>query len=176
MYDVPMQPGAGAVAERRSNQNEAREGASAWDGFRPGPWQSRIDLRDFIQCNVAPYDGEVDFLAGPTQRTEALWAKVADLLKAEREAGVLAVSADVGSSILAHAPGYIDRDRERIVGLQTDAPLKRAILPAGGLRLVEKALEAYGFALDQAIREVFEWYRKDHNTAVFDAYTDEYLS
>ena len=176
MYDVPMQPGAGAVAERRSNRTEAGEGASAWDGFRPGPWQSRIDLRDFIQCNVAPYDGEVDFLAGPTQRTEALWVEVAELLKAEREAGVLAVSADVGSSILAHAPGYIDRDRERIVGLQTDAPLKRAILPAGGLRLVEKALEAYGFALDPAIREVFERYRKDHNTAVFDAYTDEILS
>ncbi len=156
---------------------EAGERPEPWAGFVPGRWQRHIDVRDFIQKNVVGYAGEADFLAGPSARTQAVWRRIAELLEAERaNGGVLDVAADVGSSILAHAPGYIDRERELIVGLQTDAPLKRAVMPAGGLRLAEQALAAYGFEMDPALREVFRLYRKDHNSAVFDAYTEEILA
>jgi formate C-acetyltransferase len=130
-------------------------------------------VRDFIQTNYIPYMGDGSFLMGPTERTTALWGKVSELLSAEREKGVLAVSCDVGSSILAHDPGYIDRENEIIVGLQTDAPLKRAIMPFGGLRMVKNGLAAYGFEIGSEVEQAFARYRKDHNRGVFDVYTPE---
>ncbi len=144
--------------------------------FAGGTWTERIDTRDFIQRNYAPYSGGADFLVGPTERTTALWTALAALLEKERAAGVLDVSADRGSSITAHEPGYIDREKEVVVGLQTDAPLKRAIMPNGGLRMVETGLEAYGFKLDPAIKEIYAHYRKNHNDAVFDAYSPDVMA
>jgi formate C-acetyltransferase len=150
---------------------EEREGAgSAWQGFSGGLWQKDINVRDFIQQNVEPYEGDESFLAGPTQRTLGIWEKLQALFVEERKKGVLDVS-PVPSSITAHAPGYIDRDAEIIVGLQTDAPLKRAIMPNGGFRLVVSALKAYGYEAEPAVVEAFTKYRKTHNDAVFDAYT-----
>jgi formate C-acetyltransferase len=144
----------------------------AWRGFKSGPWQSRINLRDFIQRNYAPYDGDASFLSGPTARTRKVWEKLLPLLAQEREKGVLDVSQEP-SSILAHAPGYIDKDLELIVGLQTEAPLKRAIMPKGGWKVVAASLKAYGFEPDPAISKVFTEYCKTHNDGVFDAYTPE---
>jgi formate C-acetyltransferase len=143
---------------------------SAWKGFQTGLWQKEINVRDFIQQNYEPYDGDAAFLAPATSRTEALWKKLTDLFVEERKKSVLDVS-PIPSSITAHAPGYIDRDNEIIVGLQTDAPLKRAIMPNGGFRLVVNALKAYGYEPDPAVVETFTKYRKTHNDAVFDAYT-----
>lgn len=147
---------------------------TAWQGFAPGPWQDTIDVRDFIQRNYSPYTGDAAFLAPATERTSALWAEVAELFVQERAKGVLDVS-QVPSSITAHAPGYIDRAKELIVGLQTDAPLKRAIFPNGGWRMVESSLESYGFTPDLAVREIFTKYRKTHNDGVFDVYTPDIL-
>ncbi len=143
-----------------------------WTGFQPGPWQERIDVRDFIQRNFAPYHGDDAFLAQATERTRALWDGLTPLFERERERGVLDVS-QIPTSITAHRPGYIDRDRELIVGLQTDAPLKRAIFPNGGWRMVETSLKAYGYEVDPQVREVFTRYRKTHNDGVFDVYTPE---
>ena len=150
--------------------------ADPWADFVEGPWQSSVDVRSFIQSNYTPYLGDGAFLAGPTARTTALWERLAVLLKAEREKGVLDVSADRASSITAHGPGYIDADNEVIVGLQTDAPLKRAIMPNGGLRMVEAGLEAYGFEIDPAVREIWTLYRKSHNQGVFDVYSPDVLA
>lgn len=150
--------------------------ADPWADFVEGPWQSSVDVRSFIQVNYTPYLGDGSFLAGPTARTTALWERLAVLLKAEREKGVLDVSADRASSITAHGPGYIDADNEVIVGLQTDAPLKRAIMPNGGLRMVEAGLEAYGFEIDPAVREIWTLYRKSHNQGVFDVYSPDVLA
>ncbi|NKD77674.1 formate C-acetyltransferase [Haematospirillum sp. H1815] len=150
--------------------------ALCWSGFRDGEWQKKVDVRDFILRNVTPYEGDDSFLAGATERTKALWDKLGELLKLEREKGVLDVSADRPSSILAHDPGYIDKDSEIIVGLQTDAPLKRAIMPNGGLRMVESGLEAYGFKIDPAVQEIWGKYRKSHNQGVFDTYTPDILA
>jgi formate C-acetyltransferase len=144
----------------------------AWRGFRSGLWNKEINVRDFIQTNYEPYDGDERFLAPATARTQALWDTMKALFVEERRKGVLDVS-QVPSSITAHAPGYIDRDREIIVGLQTDAPLKRAIMPNGGIRLVVNALKAYGYTADPKVVEAFTKYRKTHNEAVFDAYTEE---
>jgi len=141
-----------------------------WAGFCPGLWGKEIDVRDFIQQNVTPYYGDEAFLAGPTPRTQAIWAKLEALFVEERKKGVLDVS-QIPSSIAAHDPGYIDRDNEVIVGLQTDAPLKRAIMPNGGFRLVATALQTYGYEPDPAVVETFTKHRKTHNDAVFDAYT-----
>jgi formate C-acetyltransferase len=143
-----------------------------WTGFQPGLWQTAIDVRDFIQQNYTPYDGDASFLASATERTKNLWAKLTALFVEERKKGVLDVS-QIPTSITAHAPGYIDRDNELIVGLQTDAPLKRAIMPNGGFRLVASALKTYGYEPDPAVVETFTKYRKTHNEAVFDAYTAE---
>jgi formate C-acetyltransferase len=151
--------------------------AAPWDGFAPGPWQDQIDVRDFIQRNYTPYLGDGAFLCGPTERTRAVWRRLGDLMAQEREGGgVLDVDAATPSSITAHEPGYIDRERELIVGLQTDAPLKRAIMPNGGWRMVERGLQAYGFEPDALVREIFTRYRKTHNDGVFDAYTPEILA
>jgi formate C-acetyltransferase len=144
--------------------------------FAPGAWTTSIDVRDFIQRNYTPYTGDAGFLAGPTARTRAVWERLAGLMALERErGGVLDVDASTPSTITAHAPGYIDRDHELIVGLQTDAPLKRAIVPNGGWRMVENGLEAYGFEPDERVKEIFTRYRKTHNAGVFDAYTPEIL-
>src|SRR6185436_10970356 len=147
----------------------------AWRGFTPGTWQRRINVREFIQRHYTPYEGDGQFLQGPTARTRDLWQQLLPLLAKEREKGVIDVS-QVPSGILAHGPGYIDKDREIIVGLQTEAPLKRAIMPLGGWRVVANSLKAYGYTPDERVGEIFTKYRKTHNDGVFDAYTPEIKS
>ena len=142
-----------------------------WHGFTEGNWTKEVNVRDFIQKNYTPYEGNAEFLAAPTEKTQQLWQKVLELMKQEREKGVLDVDTKVPTSITAHAAGYIDRDLEQIVGLQTDRPLKRAIMPFGGIRVVKAGLEAYGYQLDPQTEEIFTKYRKTHNDGVFDAYT-----
>ena len=144
--------------------------AEAWRGFKPGLWQRDINVRWFLQQNYTPYDGNSAFLTGPTPRTQRLWQQVQQLFAAERKKGVLDISL-IPSSITAHPPGFIDRQNEIIVGLQTDAPLKRAIMPNGGLRMVLNSLKAYGYEADPSLVEIFTKYRKTHNDGVFDAYT-----
>src|SRR5712672_3976546 len=146
------------------------EVASPWQGFKTGLWQKEINVRDFIQQNYEPYEGAESFLAPATERTKRMWDRLNDLFVEERKKGVLDVS-QIPSSITAHDPGYIDRENEVIVGLQTDAPLKRAIMPNGGFRLVVNALKTYGYQPDPAVVETFSKYRKTHNEGVFDAYT-----
>ena len=141
-----------------------------WTGFQTGLWQREINVRDFIQQNYTPYHGDESFLAGPTERTTRLWAKLNELFPEERKKGVLDIS-QIPSSITAHAPGYIDKKNEIIFGLQTEAPLKRAIMPNGGFRMVLSALKTYGYEPDPHVVETFTKYRKTHNNAVFDAYT-----
>jgi formate C-acetyltransferase len=159
------------MAATASKKQEPAPAANiAWASFRPGLWQKHIDVRDFIQQNYEPYDGDEAFLAPATERTKKIWSKLQALFVEERKKSVLDVS-QVPSSITAHAPGYIDRDNELIVGLQTDAPLKRAIMPNGGFRLVQSALKTYGYEPEPAVVEAFTKYRKTHNDAVFDAYT-----
>ncbi len=148
--------------------------APAWRGFAGGVWQQQIDVRDFIQRNYTPYIGDDAFLAPATERTSRLWDRLRVLFAEERRRGVLDVS-QIPSHITAHAPGYIDRELELVVGLQTDAPLKRAIFPCGGWRMVEQSLEAYNFPVDPRVREIFTAYRKTHNDGVFDVYTPEIL-
>ena len=147
---------------------------SEWNGFKTGKWEKEINVRDFIQKNYTPYEGDSSFLVGPTERTKKLWDEVLELYKKEREnGGVLDASTDVASTITSHAPGYIDKDLETIVGLQTDAPLKRAIMPEGGIRIVEKSCEAYGMKVSDKIEDIYHNYRKTHNDGVFSAYTPE---
>lgn len=143
---------------------------SPWRGFHTGLWQKEINVRDFIQQNYALYDGDESFLASATDRTKKIWAKLNELFLEERKRGVLDIS-QIPSSITAHQPGYIDKEMEIIVGLQTDAPLKRAIMPNGGFRMVANALKTYGYEPDPHVVEAFTKYRKTHNDAVFDAYT-----
>ncbi|AXT47153.1 MULTISPECIES: formate C-acetyltransferase [Chromobacterium] len=150
--------------------------ANPWRDFTGGEWQSKVDVRNFIQLNYKPYEGDASFLAPATARTQKLWDTLSELLKEERARGVLDVSADRGSSITAHDAGYIDQASEVIVGLQTDAPLKRAIMPNGGLRMVENGLEAFGFKLDPVIKDVWTHYRKSHNQGVFDTYTPDIMA
>jgi formate C-acetyltransferase len=147
--------------------------SDAWRDFAGTHWREQIDVRDFIQANYTPYEGDAGFLSGPTDRTHAVWTKITALFPEERSRGVLDVDTATPSTITSHAPGYIDRDRELIVGLQTDAPLKRAIMPNGGLRMVENGLRAYGYEPDPFVTRVFGTYRKTHNDGVFDAYTPE---
>ncbi len=142
----------------------------AWQGFVRGPWTDDIDVRDFIQRNYTPYEGDSAFLTGPTARTTAIWQRLLDMFPEELERGVYDVDASTPSSITAHKPGYIDADNEIIVGLQTDAPLKRAIMPYGGWRMVEGALKTYGFEAPADIKKIFTEYRKTHNDGVFDVY------
>ena len=142
-----------------------------WHGFTEGNWTKEVNVRDFIQKNYTPYEGNAEFLTAPTEKTQQLWHKVLELMKQEREKGVLDVDTKVPTSITAHAAGYIDRDLEQILGLQTDRPLKRAIMPFGGIRVVKAGLEAYGYQLDRQTEEIFTKYRKTHNDGVFDVYT-----
>jgi formate C-acetyltransferase len=147
---------------------------TVWRNFKDGEWQQVVDVSNFIHKNVTPYLGDAEFLAGATPRTTALWAKLSELFVAERARGVLDVS-PIPSSITAHEAGYIDKDNEVIVGLQTEAPLKRAIFPNGGWRMIESSLKAYDFPIDPATRDIFTKYRKTHNAGVFDAYPEDVL-
>jgi len=159
--ETPTTPIGSTDAERQPD---------GWATFTPGPWCDAIDVRDFIQRNYTPYDGDAEFLTGATDRTTHLWGEITKLFPAEREKGVYDVDATTPSSITAHKPGYIDRNAEVIVGLQTDAPLKRAIMPFGGWRMVAKSLETYGYPVDPELEIIFSNYRKTHNDGVFDAY------
>ena len=148
----------------------------AWKGFELGEWSEKIDVRDFIQKNWTPYVGDDKFLVGPTNQTKELWDQVLELMKKERDnGGVLDVDTKTISTITSHAPGYISKDKEQVVGLQTDAPLKRSIQPTGGIRMMVSGCEAYGFKLDPEIEKIYTDYRKTHNQGVFDAYTSEML-
>src|SRR5262249_22363831 len=158
------------MATTISHQVAREKAISSWEGFKIGLWHKEINLRDFIQQNYEPYEEDGSFLAPATERTKMLWARLNALFAEERRKGVLDIS-QVPSSITAHGPGYIDRENEIIVGLQTEAPLKRAIMPTGGLRMVVSALKAYGYEPDPKVVEIFSKYRKTHNEAVFDAYT-----
>lgn len=146
-----------------------------WEGFVPGKWCSdEIDVRDFIQRNYTPYEGDSAFLAPATDATKKLWNIVCDLSKKEREAGgVLDADTKIVSTLTSHGAGYLDKDLEKIVGLQTDVPFKRSLQPFGGIRMSEGALEMYGYKLDENVKEIFTKYRKTHNEGVFDAYTPE---
>ncbi|HET7803249.1 MAG TPA: formate C-acetyltransferase [Pseudolabrys sp.] len=146
-----------------------------WRNFKPGDWSTSVNVRDFIVRNVTPYDGDEKFLAPASKRTKAVWDKLQPYFQAERKKGVLAVDAKNPSTMLAHKAGYIDRENEIIVGLQTDEPFKRAIFPYGGLRMVEAGLKAAGFPADPQVHEAFTKYRKSHNDGVFDAYTAEIM-
>ena len=145
-----------------------------WNGFVGGKWEDEINVRDFIQKNYTPYDGDESFLAGPTQNTKDLWAMVMDLTKKEREAGgVLDMDTKVVSTIVSHGPGYLDKSKETIVGFQTDKPFKRSMQPYGGIRMAEKACADNGYTVDPEISEFFSTHRKTHNAGCFDAYTPE---
>ena len=163
------------TAQPKAPKTKAPEAAApatsdAWRGFKSGLWQRDINVRWFLQQNYTPYDGDASFLAPATERTKRIWKKLEALFVEERKKSVLDVS-QIPSSITAHPPGYIDKDNEVIVGLQTDAPLKRAIMPNGGLRMVLTSLKAYGYEPNAAVVEAFTKYRKTHNDGVFDAYT-----
>ncbi|WP_367926285.1 formate C-acetyltransferase [uncultured Ruthenibacterium sp.] len=145
-----------------------------WNSFIPGIWQKEINVRDFIQKNYTPYDGDESFLAGPTEDTKALWAQVTELSRQEREkGGVLDMDTKIISGITSHGPGYLDKSKEKIVGFQTDKPFKRALQPYGGIRMAVKACEENGYHVDPQIVEFFTKHRKTHNEGVFDAYTPE---
>ena len=145
-----------------------------WKEFNGGRWETEIDVRDFIMQNYTPYDGDGSFLKGPTADTTALWNEVLELSKKEREAGgVLDMDTKVVSTILSHGPGYLDKEKETIVGFQTDKPFKRALMPYGGIRMAKQACEDNGYHLDPEIEEFFTVHRKTHNAGVFDAYTPE---
>ena len=145
-----------------------------WTGFEHGTWVNEINVRSFIKHNFTPYDGDASFLQGPTKRTSELWEQVLELSKKEIEAGgVLDMDTKIISTITSHGPGYLDKDKEQIVGFQTDKPFKRALMPYGGIRMAEKACKDHGYELDPSVKEFFTIHRKTHNAGVFDAYTNE---
>ncbi len=145
-----------------------------WNNFNSGSWENEVNVRDFIQKNYTPYEGDASFLAGATERTLKLWDEVLELYKKEREAGgVLAISTDVASTISSHEAGFIDKNLEQIVGLQTEEPLKRAIMPNGGIRIVEKSCGAYNEKIADNLADIYHNYRRTHNDGVFTAYTPE---
>ena len=145
-----------------------------WEGFTPGLWNLEINVRDFIQKNYTPYDGDDSFLVGPTEATNKLWAQVMDLTAQERaKGGVLDMDTDVVSTITSHAAGYLNKDLETIVGFQTDKPFKRSLQVYGGIRVAEKACAAYGYQIDPQLKEFYTVHRKTHNAGVFDVYNEE---
>ncbi|NLK21766.1 MAG: formate C-acetyltransferase [Epulopiscium sp.] len=144
-----------------------------WNDFNKGAWIKDINVRDFIQKNYTPYSGDDSFLVGATEKTKKLWDEVMDLTREERIKGIIDAETKIPSSIISHGPGYLDKDLEQIVGFQTDKPLKRGIMPFGGIRVVEKALDSYGYQLDPVTKEIFKKNRKTHNDGVFDAYTED---
>jgi len=152
---------------------QAVKDTQAWRKFSGADWQREIDVRDFIVANVTPYSGGPEFLAQPTKRTLAVWDKLQPYFREEAKKGVLDVDVATPSSLTSHGPGYIDRDNEVIVGLQTDKPFRRAIMPTGGWGMIEGGLKAIGREPDPAVRETYTKYRKTHNSAVFDLYTPE---
>ena len=147
----------------------------AWEGFVPGKWSDdEVNVRDFIQRNYTPYEGDDSFLEGPTEATQKLWNEILDLSAKERAAGgVLKADTKIVSTLTSHKAGYIDKDLEKIVGLQTDEPFKRALQPFGGIKMAEQALNMYGYEIDPQVKEIFTKYRKTHNDGVYDAYTPE---
>lgn len=145
---------------------------TAWRGFKPGLWQDLVDVRDFVQLNYTPFDGDASFLEGPTERTTRVWQTLSELFPVERERGVYDIDNHVPGSITSHGPGFISDDDNLIVGLQTDAPLKRAMMPNGGWRMVETSLKTYGYDVDPVVKDIFTKYRKTHNQGVFDVYPD----
>jgi len=144
--------------------------AGGWRGFRGTTWRNTIDVADFVRDNITPYTGGPEFLSGPTHRTKLIWEQLERMFPEERRRGIYDVDTHTPSTITSHAPGWIDRDHELIVGLQTSSPLRRAIMPNGGLRMVQAGLAAYGFSLDPSVKTIFSQYRKTHNDGVFDAY------
>mgnify|MGYP000691834033 CR=1 FL=1 len=146
-----------------------------WEGFEGRIWKEEVNVRDFIQKNYTPYDGDESFLAGPTEATNKLWGALQKLQKEERaKGGVLDMETEVVSSLTAYGPGYIDetlKDLEQIVGLQTDKPLKRAFMPYGGIKMAEQACTTYGYQPSEELHKIFTDYTRTHNQAVFDAYT-----
>lgn len=150
--------------------------ALAWQGFNQGNWKENVDVRDFIQKNYTPYEGDESFLAGSTPATDALWEKVMEGIKIEnRTHAPVDFDTDVASTITSHDAGYIAKDLEQIVGLQTDAPLKRGLIPFGGIKMVENSCKAYDRTLDPSLKKIFTEYRKTHNQGVFDVYTPDIL-
>ena len=144
-----------------------------WSNFKGQLWKKEINVRDFIQENYTPYHGDDSFLVDSTEKTKKVWNKLTEMFKVEREKGIYDAETKFPQGIVTYGPGYIDKDSEVIVGLQTDAPLKRGIFPKGGLRMVKNSLEAYGYKIDPLTEEIFTKYRKTHNEGVFSAYTDE---
>lgn len=148
----------------------------SWAGFKGELWKKEINVRDFIQNNYTPYTGDDSFLKPSSEKTRKVWNKLTEMFKVEREKGVYDTETKLPQRITTYGPGYIDKDNEVVVGLQTDAPLKRGIFPKGGIRMVENSLEAYGYHLDPMTKEIFTKYRKTHNEGVFSAYTEEMLA
>ena len=149
--------------------------APVWEGFKLGRWSNGpVNVRDFIIKNYTPYDGDESFLCGATNATKDLWNQVLDLSKQEIAAGgVLDMDTKIISTITSHGPGYLDKSKEKIVGLQTDKPFKRALMPFGGIKMAQKACEQNGYKVDPEVTEIFTKYRKTHNQGVFDVYTPE---
>lgn len=155
-------------------QVKGTEYTEPWKGFKGKVWQEEIDVRDFIQQNYSPYDGDDTFLAGPTEATTRLWDQVMDLNKAERDAGgVLDMDTKVVSTITSHTAGYLNKELEKVTGFQTEKPFKRSLQPFGGIRMSEQSAESYGYEIDPEVSHIFREYRKTHNQGVFDAYTPE---
>ena len=155
----------------------SEEGKALWDGFKTGAWTEKVDVSDFIKRNYTPYNGDSNFLSSATPRTKKIWDKVMELMKLEtKKGGLLDADVSTPSQIDSHKAGYIDKDLEIIVGLQTDAPLKRAIMPFGGYRMVHSSCEAYNLPEDEHVKEIFTKYRKTHNEAVYQAYTPDILA
>ncbi len=158
----------------KTKENDMNYKYDAWEGFAGGSWVRGINVRSFIRHNYTPYDGNEAFLETPTEDTVALWDQVSELFKEEREAGgVLDMDTDMISTITSHGPGYLNKDKEKIVGFQTDKPLKRAFMPYGGIRTAQKACEMYGYEIDPQLVDFFSEHRKTHNAGVFDVYTPE---
>ena len=143
----------------------------AWKDFKEGDWCNAVNVRDFIKSNYTEYNGNEEFLTAPTDSTLKLWDNLKELFKVEIEKGIYDAETKIPSSVTAYGAGYIDKNLEKIVGLQTDKPLKRAIFPNGGLRMVKQSLQEYGYTLDPTTEEIFTKYRKTHNDGVFSAYT-----
>lgn len=149
----------------------------AWNGFQEGIWQNEIQVRDFIITNFETYDGDSSFLASPTDATRGLWAQVMRLSLEERErGGVWDMDTKTVSTITSHGPGYLDSDKEKIVGVQTNQPFKRSLQPFGGIRMAVTSAKSYGFDVDEEVQRIFTTFRKTHNQGVFDAYTKEMLA
>ena len=150
--------------------------SDAWNGFEPGSWKTEIDVRGFIVADTSAYHGDESFLAPLSKRTQAVWSALQPYFREEMTKGVLEADASTPSALLSHPAGYIDRENEVIVGLQTDRPFRRAIMPNGGLRMVENGLKAAGIEPDPSVHHAFTYYRKSHNDGVFDAYTPEIMA